>query len=282
MTNRVACQLFCFPVHQTAMFRYLTCTSSRSPFLSAISRIAVIKPYYEDDLVQLYQGDAVDLVGKLLSNLSLAAVVTDPPYASGARTEAAKPSSGAMVPGRKWNSRPIDCDQMTTTGFVWTIREVVAAAQPHLVSGGAVLSFIDWRQWPNLVGALESLNLRVNGMLVWDKEFPGLGNGFRSQHELVCYASNGTARVIAKDTGNVFRSKRVPTDHHPSPKPVGLIEKMLRVVTIPGDLVIDPFAGSGTTLLAARNLGRRCIGIERSPEHCETAATRLRQMCMAI
>jgi len=123
--------------------------------------------------------------------------VTDPPYASGARTEANKPSSGAMVRGQRWNSRPIENDQMTTTGFVWLIREVCQAVRPLLMTGGSLLSFIDWRQWPNLVGAVESTNLRVNGMIVWDKQSMGLGHGFRAQHELVLHASRGVARVNA-------------------------------------------------------------------------------------
>lgn len=204
------------------------------------------------------------------------AIAMDPPYASGARTEAAKSSSGAMVRGVRWASKPIENDQMTTTGFVWLLRETLLAVKPHLVTGAAVLSFIDWRQWPNLVGAVESANLRVNGMVVWDKESMGLGNGFRAQHELVLYASNGSARVIDRGMPNVLRHKRDDNTNHPSPKPVPLMEDLLRVVTDVGDVVFDPFMGAGATGVAALRLGRRFIGVESSAEHYATALERLK------
>jgi site-specific DNA-methyltransferase (adenine-specific) len=234
------------------------------------------EPYYADDYVTLYHGDCLATLGAL-SGLDLAAVVTDPPYASGARTEASKSSSGAMLRGERWASKPIENDQMTTTGFVWLIREVCYAVRPMLSDGGSLLAFIDWRQWPNLIGAIESTNMRVNGMVVWDKQSYGLGNGFRAQHELICHASKGTPRIASRSTGNVLRAKRVPNDDHPSPKPVSLMESLLEVVAEPGELICDPFAGGGATLLAAKNLGLRAIGIEYEERHCETTAKRLAQ-----
>lgn len=235
-----------------------------------------MKPYYDAEGVTIYHGDAVEVLHGL-TDLAVAAVVTDPPYASGARTEATKSSSGSMVRGLRWASKPIENDQMTTTGFVWLIREVCYAVRPLLIDGGSLLAFIDWRQWPNLVGAIESTNMRVNGMVVWDKQSYGLGNGFRAQHELVCHASKGVPRVVSKATGNVLSAKRVENDDHPSPKPVALMERLLDVVSAPGDLVIDPFMGGGSTILAARNGGRRVVGIEYEERYCEVAANRLAQ-----
>jgi len=233
-----------------------------------------VKPYYKADGVTLYHGDALDVVPALEE--AVATCLMDPPYASGARTEAAKPSSGAMVRGARWASKPIENDQMTTAGFVWLMRHVAQDVRQKLVDGGAFLSFIDWRQWPNLVGALESVNLRVNGMVVWDKESYGLGNGFRAQHELICFASKGTPTIAAMDTGNVLRHRRDDNSDHPSPKPVGLLEALLRVTGGEG-VVLDPFMGAGSTVIAARNLGRRAIGIEIEERYCEIAAKRLSQ-----
>ena len=233
-------------------------------------------PYYEDGAVQIWHGDCLTILDALELD-GVAATVMDPPYASGARTEAAKKASGAMMRGAKWAARPIENDQMTTIGFVWLMREVARRLRGAMVPGAAVLSFIDWRQWPSLVGALESCNLRVNGMIVWDKMSMGLGNGFRAQHELICYASNGSARVIVKDCSNVLHFKRVEPIDHPSPKPEPLIHRMLQVVTDDDDLVLDPFMGAGTTLRAAKNLGRRAIGIEIEERYCEIAARRMAQ-----
>jgi site-specific DNA-methyltransferase (adenine-specific) len=240
-----------------------------------------VTPYYDAGGVTIYCGDCLDVLDAVTFS-GVDAVLMDPPYASGARTEAAKASSGAMMRGAKWAQRPIDNDQMTTAGFVWLMREVAGRLSSALVQGAAVLSFIDWRQWPNLVGALESRNLRVNGMVVWDKGSMGLGNGFRAQHELICFASNGTARVFARDCGNVLRSPRVEPFDHPSPKPIPLVERLLEVVTDRGDLMLDPFMGSGRTLQAAKNLGRRAIGIEIEERYCEISAKRLSQEVLPL
>jgi DNA modification methylase len=233
-----------------------------------------VTPYYEDDLVTLYHGDCLDVLAGL-GEATVGAVVTDPPYASGSRLEAAKSSSGAMLRAGRFADRPIELDQMTTTGFVWLMRAVGQACRPMLPDGGSFLSFIDWRQWPNLVGALETCNYRVQGMVVWDKGSMGLGNGFRAQHELVCHASKGVPNVHDKGCGNVLSHGRVEPSHHPSPKPVQIMERLITVVTEPGGIVLDPFAGSGTTLLAAKQAGRRAIGIEFEERYCQVIAERL-------
>jgi DNA modification methylase len=221
------------------------------------------------------EGDCLDVL-RFSGSLRFAACVMDPPYASGARTEAAKAARGiGMVRGKRWIDRPIDCDQMTTPGFVWTIRSLALALTPMLADGASILSFIDWRQWPNLIGALESANFRVNQMIVWDKETFGMGQGFRLQHELVCWASKGPARVHAADVPNVLRHRRAESEHHPSPKPVPLMEDLLRVVSAKDDVVLDPFAGGGATGVAALRLGRRCVMIERDAGYAAAARERM-------
>ncbi len=236
-------------------------------------------PYYEADGIVVYNADTLVALEHLRANgARFQAVIMDPPYASGSRTETSKATSGAMVRGKRWADRPIDCDQMTTTGFVWLLRETALAVRDMLDEGGSLFSFIDWRQWPSLVGALESCNLRVNAMVVWDKLSFGMGNGFRAQHELIVHASKGTPRVCDHSIGNVIQCKRDDSEHHPSPKPEELIAKLLRVATAPGDGVLDPFMGGGPTLVAGQKLGRRVTAIEGVREHCDTAIARLGAM----
>ena len=207
--------------------------------------------------------------------LAVDCVLVDPPYASGARTEATKGSSGAMLRGQRWAARPIHNDQLTTLGFLWFVRHLAGWSYRIMPPGASFLSFIDWRQWPHLAGALETCNLRLCNMVVWDKCSIGLGNGFRVQHELILHAAKGTPRVNARDVPNVLRCPRVANDAHPSPKPVDLLADLLRVTTQPGDLVLDFCAGCGPTLQAARRLGRRAVGIELDAAHCATARARL-------
>jgi len=240
----------------------------------------VTTPYYSDDHVTIYHGDTLDVLAEL--EISVDAVVTDPPYASGTRTEASKSSSGAMLRAGRFSDRPIELDQMTTTGFVWLMRAVGQAVRPMLPDGASFLSFIDWRQWPNLVGALETCNYRVQGMIVWDKGSMGLGNGFRAQHELVCHASKGVPTIHDKGCGNVITHPRQAPDDHPSPKPEQVMQRLIEVVTVDRGVVLDPFMGSGTTLRAAKNIGRRAIGIELEERYCEIAAKRCAQEVLPL
>lgn len=234
------------------------------------------EPYYQDDAVTLYHGDTLNILAAL-GDLTLDAVVTDPPYASGTRNETQRGSSGAMLRAGRFADKPIANDQMTTTGFVWLVRQVGLATYPMLPDGASFLSFIDWRQWPNLVAALETCNFRIQGMVVWDKGHFGMGNGFRGQHELVCHASKGTPAVYDKGVGNVLQFPRVEPIDHPSPKPEGLMQRLISTVVPPGGLLLDPFAGSGTTLRAAKTLGRRAIGIEMDEGYCRVAVERMAQ-----
>jgi len=245
-----------------------------------------VEPYYSDDHCTIYHGDTLDVLANL--DVAVDAVVTDPPYASGGRTEASRPqgsngsvSNRQMQSGKSngylWAAKPIENDQMTTTGFVWLMRAVGMAVRPMLPDGGSFLSFIDWRQWPNLVGALETCNYRVQGMVVWDKGSMGLGNGFRNQHELICHAAKGVPTIHDKGCGNVITHARQAPDDHPSPKPEQVMQRLIEVVTVDRGVVLDPFMGSGTTLRAAKNLGRKAIGIELEERYCEIAAKRLGQ-----
>lgn len=238
----------------------------------------MIAPYYDDAGITIYHADCLQVLDAL--EIEVDAIVMDPPYASGARTEAEKRASGSMVRGQRWAAKPIENDQMTTAGFVWLMRHVLK--KTHLRKGGSVLSFIDWRQWPNLLGVVESVNLRVQTMIVWDKESYGLGNGFRVQHELIMHACKGTPTITNRGTANVIRCPRDNNSDHPSPKPRDLMHRLLLVVSGVGDLVIDPFMGCGPTLVAAQDLRRRAIGIEIDERYCEIAAERLRQRVLPL
>jgi site-specific DNA-methyltransferase (adenine-specific) len=224
----------------------------------------------------LYLGDCLEILPALGK---VDAVVTDPPYCSGARTSALVRGRGGMSRKAKWKSSPLANDQMTVTGFIWTMRAVALLADSLLPDGASFLSFVDWRQYPTLYAALESANYRVQTMVVWDKMDMGMGNGFRNQHELIIHAAKGTPIVYDRGVPNVLRCKRISSsDDHPTEKPTELLGMLLDVVSEPGSIVLDPFMGSGTTGVACAKLGRRFVGIEIDPGYFEIACRRIREV----
>lgn len=221
------------------------------------------------------QGDCLDVL-RTLPDACVDAVVTDPPYCSGARTAATVTNRGGMSRGARWKAKPLDSDQMTSTGFIWMMRQVARESLRVLRRGGWFVSFIDWRQYPALFGAVETTNLRVCNMLVWDKKSFALGNGFRNQHELALVATKGVGVPHNRSTGNVLGVKRLAkSDVHPTEKPADLMSQILAVVAPPGGVVLDPFTGSGTTGVACQREGLRFVGVEREPEYVEIARARI-------
>lgn len=234
----------------------------------------MIAPYYADEHVTLYLGDCLDVIPTLAPR-SVDAVLTDPPYSSGGRREnsrSIRKSMNRSMSDEDW----IAGDAMSTGGFVWMMRALAARARPAMKPGAHFLAFIDWRMHGNLAGALESADLRQHPTLVWDKTHFGMGAVFRNQHEWIVHFSNGTpADPARRDMGNVLRCPPVRDGDHPTEKPVGLMGSLLSVVAPVGGVVLDPFMGAGSTLVAAKMLGRRAIGIEVDERFAEKAATRM-------
>jgi site-specific DNA-methyltransferase (adenine-specific) len=139
-----------------------------------------------------------------------------------------------------------------------------------------VLWFTRWDAWPDVWMELGGW-FPLRGLLVWDKGTPGMGdlNHWGPSYELI--ASAGSGKTTGSRDQSILRYPTVPPArrHHPTEKPTSLLEYLIG--KIDAATVLDPFAGSGSTLVAARNLGRRAIGIEVEERYAETAARRLSQ-----
>lgn len=241
-----------------------------------------MKPYYEDDSTTIYHGDALEVLSEIEDG-SIHAIATDPPFSSGARTDAGKAMRGAMLRGAKWDAEWFSHDNLATHGFLFLMRLVGVELFRVTKPGGTGHFFIDWRMYPNLYGALESSNWRVKNLVVWDKQHYGMGDNYRNQHELIIYTEKpGDFEFKRKDLGNVIKVKRIQAEYHPTEKPVELVSILIDAVTEQGETILDPFMGSGTTLRAAKNRGRRAIGIEINERYCELAASRLAQETLAF
>lgn len=240
-----------------------------------------MKPYYESGGITIYHGDCVRVLSGLEAE-SVDGIVTDPPFSSGARTDAGKSVRGAMLRGEKWDRDWFSHDNMATHGFLFLMRLLCADLLRVTRRGGTAHFFIDWRMYPNLYGAIESCGWVAKNLLVWDKCSFGMGTNYRNAHELVIYAEKGDAEFRRHDLSNVLRATRAGTENHPTEKPTSLLEMMIGATTDADGIVLDPFLGSGSTLVAAKNLGRRAIGIEIEERYCEIAAERLSQEVLAL
>lgn len=227
----------------------------------------------------LYLGDCPQVLA-LLPPQSANAMITDPPYCSGGSLEAQKNTKAQGLrtatvndSGFSWFTN----DNMGTAGLVWLLRSVVVSAANVLTKNSSSLVFTDWRMVPNLAPAIESSGMRYRNMLVWDKGSAGLGSGFKPAHEIILEFTNGVTQYNARTGQNVIRVPRVhgTEKEHGAQKPIRLIEQLIDVVSCPGDTILDPFTGSGTTGVACVRTGRKFIGIEKEPKYFEIAKRRI-------
>lgn len=213
-------------------------------------------PYYADDSVTLYHGDCREVL-PTLDAVDL--VLTDPPYGINYVS-----NSGA---GK--GTRPITNDGARLS--LWLYRSVFP-----LLRAQHVLWFTRWDAWPDVWAEMGQW-FPLRGMLVWDKGTPGMGdlNHWGLSYELI--ASAGTGKISGGRDGSILRHNTVPSRVriHPTEKPVSLLSYL--ITKLEAEMILDPFAGSGSTLFAASRLGRKAIGVEFDERYCEAIAKRLDQ-----
>jgi len=245
-----------------------------------------VTPYYQDDAVTLYHGDCREIV-PTLGRFDL--VLTDPPYSSGGMTR----SDRNVATNHKYQTTntarrfaDFSGDNRDQRSFERWCYYWMADCLARTVSGGAILSFIDWRNLPTMIDAVQIAGWVYRGIIVWHKPIarPQIG-WFRADCE---FAVCGTAGAIDRDhtTGNkigicnvgLFQHSPVQGVNrlHMTEKPVNLLADMIKTRS-DWQTILDPFAGSGTTGRAAKDLGRKAVLIEREEHYCEIAARRMAQ-----
>jgi site-specific DNA-methyltransferase (adenine-specific) len=212
----------------------------------------VSTPYYADEFVQLFHGDCREITDWLEADV----LVMDPPY--GTQFSAANPKGGY---GRRQNAG------LGPEGFVIANDGTTETRDEALAM---------WGDRPALVFGSPRMAdppIAVADRLVWDKKRPGMNAGpWRYRHESI-YVTAAFERTsdAAVSVLTAFPEQSI----HIHGKPLGLMVEL--VGAAPTGVIADPFAGSGTTLVAAKRLGRKCIGVELEERYCEAAARRLDQ-----
>ena len=216
---------------------------------------------------ELFEGDCRSYMA-LIPDDSVDCVVTDPPYGMGFQSNRSKKGP---------RHRKLAQDDKIDAAWLSDAFRV-------LKNGGGLLSFCDWRTSCDWRRHIEAAGFSVRSQVIWDRMHHGMGDlrgGFAPRHDVIWYATKGRRIFAGGRPRSVIASKRPsPSEDfgHPTCKPVDLMVTLLRAVDDgSGGIVLDPFAGSGSTLVAAETLGRPWLGCEIDPEYAAIAKRRLRK-----
>ena len=238
-----------------------------------------MKPFYDHGGITIYHGNALEVIPELSG---IEAVITDPPYSSGGAMRSDRMSStvAKYVQSGTMAYRPeFSGDNRDQRGyFAWSslwmsFALFVSKPSAHLIV------FTDWRQLPVTTDAVQSGGWVWRGIGTWWK--PGCRmqrGGLSSSAEYVVWGTAGSwDHENPHAPQNVFRHGYQEKEKvHIAGKPKAVMEWLVPLCP-EGGVLLDPFMGSGTTLRAAKDLGRKAIGIEIEEKYCEIAARRMSQ-----
>ena len=247
--------------------------------------VARIGDVFELGLHKLVCGDATDpqVLARLMDGDPAARLVlTDEPY---------NVSIAGHVTGSAHREFVMASGEMTDAEFLAFNEAWIVAVLPFLCDGGVFGTFIDWRGQPTVHSAATKVGLKPLNLIVWMKSNAGMGSLYRSQHELLPLFKKGLASHIndvelgkrGRWRSNVWTypgasslgsDARRGLRDHPTVKPTAMLEDALFDLTNRGDIVIDPFLGSGSSLIAAEKTGRVCRGIELDPLYVDVIMRR--------
>lgn len=230
-------------------------------------------PYYQKDGIVLYHGDCREVLAGLEA---VDHVITDPPYEAEAHTMQRRCRD--VLEGRA-RAASIGFDAMTAANRQTAGAHFARLARGWILVFCQVEAAMLWR------GALAPAKyLRTQ---IWRKpdgapQFTGDRPGMGYESIVTCWAGQGRPHWNGGGRHGVYEHMTVKGSEHQTPKPEALMRELVALFTDPGELVIDPFAGSGTTLRACKDLHRRCIGVEINERYCEIAARRLDQNVLPL
>ncbi len=201
------------------------------------------------------QGDCVEVMRQFRS-FSIDFVLTDPPYLA------------------HYCSR--DGRRVVNDGDAAWLKPAFAGIFRVLRRNSFCVSFYGWHQADKFIAAWREAGFRLAGHLTFTKQYPSTERFLRYHHENAYLLAKGNPAQPAQRIPDVLQWRYSGNRLHPTQKPLCVLTPLIRCFSRPGDVVLDPFCGSGSTLLAAKEQRRRFIGIELDPRYCAIASERLR------
>jgi adenine-specific DNA-methyltransferase len=206
------------------------------------------------NLNTVMHGDCVELMNRLEPG-SIDFVITDPPYIT--RFQARDGRTVANDDNARW------------------LKPAFAQMHKLLKPAAFCVSFYGWNKADLFIEAWRAAGFRMIGHLVFRKKYPSSVRFLRCQHEQAYLLAKGDVQPPAQPVPDVIEFPYTGNKLHPTQKPTAALAPLIHAFCPPQGIVLDPFAGSGSSLVAARELGRRCIGIEIDEQHHRTATARL-------
>jgi site-specific DNA-methyltransferase (adenine-specific) len=233
-----------------------------------------MNPYYSDESVTLYHGDSRELLASM-PDLSVDAVITDPPYSDRTHEMTRSNSNGAKRHGNRVLSGSFGFNSISAEDLA------VVLGEAGRVSRRWVVANVDYRHAFAFHDSPPP-GLRLLRIGVWVKTNPNpqiSGDRPAQGWEAIAYMHRDDLRPTWTGGGRAanFVLPNAQNHGHPTTKPIEMVGQFVRWFTNPGDTVLDPFAGSGTTLRAAVDNGRKAVGCELDERYCELIVKRLAQ-----
>lgn len=239
--------------------------------------------YYSDSAVTIYHGSCLEIMPMLDV---VDSVITDPPFEAEAHTLQRRVQSekdAASSHGRKVRSEPLPFEAISEETRLQASAEIARLTKRWALAFCQIEAAPAWREAfekAEMVYRRTCLWVKPDGMPQYSGDRPGMGyETFIAMHQAGRSKWNGGGRhgVFTFNKGEGGGASE-----HPTTKPLKLMKELVSLFTDPGETILDPFMGSGTTLRAAKDLGRKAIGIELEEKYCEIAARRMSQEVMAL
>jgi DNA modification methylase len=241
---------------------------------------------------RLFCGDARDSASyeALMIGQTAASVFADPPF--NVRIDGHATGKGSQT----HREFPFASGEMSEAQFIDFLHCILALLREHSSAGALMYVCMDWRHLWEILSAGRAVNLPLVNFCVWSKTNAGMGSLYRSRHELILVFKHGTVPHInnvqlgrhGRNRSNVWEYPGANTfprkgqerglDYHPTLKPLALVADAILDCTKRDDIVLDPFMGAGTTILAAERTGRRGFGMELDPLYVDTTVDRWQRM----